>query len=280
MSRIRLGKISYSNMWPITHFFDESIFAGEVDFIEQVPNQLNKKMAMGEIDIGAISSFAYAENADNYLILPNLSVSCYGAIGSISLYHKLQIPELNRKQLALTNTSLTSVNLLRIILEEFHNIQPTYITMAPIIDEMMKNAEAALLIGDEALLASLRHRKKPLYHHLDLGSEWQRLTGQWMVFAVYAVRKETYFKNPELVERIYREYLNSKARGYQQITEIIAVARQLYGSSNEFWQRYFARLSHDLSSEQQDGLRHYYRLAKKIGALTIEPELGIIDFQD
>ena len=82
MSQIQLGRISYSNMWPITHFFDESIFAGEVDFIEQVPNQLNKKMAEGEIDIGAISSFAYAENAENYLILPNLSVSCYGNIGS------------------------------------------------------------------------------------------------------------------------------------------------------------------------------------------------------
>lgn len=280
MSQIRLGKISYSNMWPITYFFDESIFAGEVDFIEQVPNQLNKKMASEEIDIGAISSFAYAENAQNYLILPNLSVSCYGHIGSISFYHKQRIMELNKQRVALTDTSLTSVNLLRIILEEFYQIQPEYITMAPIIDEMMKNAEAALLIGDEALLANLGHSEKPLYYHLDLGAEWLRQTGEWMVFAVYAVRKETYLKHPELVKRIYREYINSKMRGYQQIAEIIAAAQQRYGGSDGFWQEYFAGLSHDLSARQQDGLRYYYQLAKKLGLLTTEPELEIIDFQD
>ncbi len=278
MSQIRLGKISYSNMWPVTHFFDENIFAGEVDFIEQVPNQLNKKMAEGEIDIGAISSFAYAENADNYLILPNLSVSCYGNIGSISLYHKPQLKELDRKKIALTNTSLTSVNLLRIILEEFYRIQPKYLSMAPTIDEMMKEADAALLIGDEALFASIKHRIRPLYQHLDLGAEWLLQTGKWMVFSVYAVRKETYQQYPELVERIYREYIRSKHQGYQQIETIIAVAIQRYGGSSEFWHEYFTGLSHDLTIEQQEGLHYYYQLAHKIGALAVEPELAIIDF--
>ncbi len=280
MEQIRLGKISYSNMWPITYFFDETIFAGEVDFIEQVPNQLNKKMAADEIDIGAISSFAYAENAQNYLILPNLSVSCYGHIGSISLYHKQNIMKLNQQKVALTDTSLTSVNLLRIILEEFYQIQPEYITMAPNIDEMMENAEAALLIGDEALLANLDHSQKPLHYHLDLGAEWLKQTGEWMVFAVYAVRKETYLKYPELVKRIYSEYINSKLRGYQQIAEIIGVARKRYGGTEKFWQEYFAGLSHDLNARQQDGLRYYYKLANKIGLLTTVPELEIIDFQD
>jgi len=278
LSKIRLGKISYTNMWPVTHFFNEGIFAGEVDFVEQVPSQLNIKMSQGEIDIGAISSLAYAEHADDYMILPDLSVSCYGDIGSISLYHKGSLDKLDGHKVALTNTSLTSVNLLKIILEEFHQLKPVYVSMAPNIDQMLEEATGALLIGDEALSANLRFTEKPLYNHLDLGAEWLRQTGNWMVFAVYAVRKDAYEKYPELIERIYQEYLRSKAKGYREINQVIAAAIKRYGGSNDFWEKYFSGLSHDFTIEQQEGLKHYFELATKIGALEVKSELSIIDF--
>lgn len=278
MSKIRLGKISYTNMWPVTHFFDESVFSGDVQFIEQVPSQLNIKMAQGEIDIGAISSLAYAEHADEYLILPDLSVSCYGNIGSISLYHQGELATLDANKLALTNTSLTSVNLLRIILEEFHQLKPEYISMEPDIDRMLAEARGALLIGDEALAASLRFAEEPIYNHLDLGAEWLRHTGSWMVFAVYAVRKEAYEKYPALIKQIYQEYLRSKTRGYAEINRVISAAIARYGGTTEFWETYFSGLSHDLTPDQQAGLRRYFQLATKIGVLAEEPDLALIDF--
>lgn len=277
MGKIRLGKISYTNMWPVTHFFDESKFIGEVDFIEQVPSQLNKKMALGEIDIGAISSFAYAENSDKYILLPNLSVSCFGTIGSISLYFKNDIKDLDGKKVAMTNTSLTSINLLKIILEDYYKIKPEYISMNPNLDEMMEKADAALLIGDEALMAGLVNERTKKYNILDLGAEWLAKTNQWMTFAVYAIRKESLDKYPALIYKIYEEYIHSKDLGYKNIDKIINSAMSIYGGNYDFWYNYFKGLSHDFGNDQKDGLELYYKLANKIGVINNIPKIEVVD---
>ncbi len=264
-------------MWPVTHFFDENKFIGEVDFIEQVPSQLNKKMALGEIDIGAISSFAYAEHSDKYILLPNLSVSCFGTIGSISLYYKTDIKDLDGKKVALTNTSLTSINLLKIIFEEFYKVKPIYISMNPNLDEMMEEADAALLIGDEALLASLENVHINKYNVLDLGAEWWIRTNQWMTFAVYAIRKEMLDKYPALIYKIYEEYLHSKELGYKNIGEIINVAKDNFSGTFEFWSNYYNGLSHDFGNNQISGLKLYYKMAYKIGIIKNIPKIEIVD---
>ncbi len=277
LGKIRLGKISYTNMWPVTHFFNENKFVGEVEFIEQVPNQLNKKMALGEIDIGAISSFSYAEQAEKYILLPNLSVSCFGSIGSISLFSKTDFKYLDDKKIALTNTSLTSINLLKIILEEFYEVKPEYISMNPNLDEMMEVADAALLIGDEALLAGLENERAKKYFVLDLGEEWLNRTNHWMTFAVYAIRKEILEKYPMLVYKIYKEYLLSKDLGYKNRDIIIKTAMKSFGVTYDFWRQYFNGLSHDFNRKQIRGLELYFEMAKKIGVISKNPQIEVVD---
>lgn len=265
-------------MWPVTHFFNENKFSDNIDFIEQVPSQLNKKMSLGEIDIGAISSFSYAEHADQYALLPNLSVSCFGIIGSISLFLKTDINKLGDKKIAVTNTSLTSVNLLKIILEEFYNAIPEYISMKPSINDMMQLADAALLIGDEALLANIENKRTNRYTVVDLGEEWRQRTNHWMTFAVYAVRKNALREQPELINEIYKEFLNSKRLGYENIDLIIKAAMDRFNGSYDFWQNYFKGLSHDFDKEQLNGLKFYYKMAKKIGLINEIPKIEVVDF--
>ncbi|OEF97298.1 hypothetical protein BHF71_03960 [Vulcanibacillus modesticaldus] len=278
MGKLRLGRISYTNIWPITYFFDEDKFKNEVDFIPQVPSQLNRKMSEGKIDIGAISSFAYADQAGKYVLLPNLSVSSYGTVGSISLFLKTDLNDVANKKIALTNTSDTSVNLLKIILEKHIGGKPKYIRMAPQLDKMMEVADAALLIGDEALLAGKENERTKQYQVIDLGCEWLKRTNHWMTFAVYAVRREVLSQSPELLYKIYNELINSKKVGSEKLNLIINESISRFGGSYDFWNQYFSGLSYDFSTEQIEGLKYYYKMAVQIGVLEKEPEIEVVDF--
>lgn len=279
MSNLRIGSISYTNTWPVSYFFDLNKFNKEVEIIPQVPSQLNKQMAEGLIDIGPISSFAYGENADKYLLLPDLSVSAYGKVGSISLFVKTDLNDIKNKKIALANTSATSVNLLKIIMQEFLGGSPSYISYNPDLEAMMEEADAALLIGDDALSANLQNEKEERFRLYDLGAEWQRLTNQWMTFAVWAVRREVVKENPELLYQVYQEFVLSKQKGKENLGVIIEASIAKCGGTYDFWLKYFNGLSHDFAQEQSKGLLSYFKYANKIGALAKVPEIEQVDFE-
>lgn len=278
LSKLRISRITYTNVWPIFHFFDPSRFSDEIELIPQVPSQLNRQMAEGKIDIGPISSFAYAEHANDYVLLPNLSVSAYGKVGSINLFLKKDLRSAANSKIALTNTSATSVNLLKIILEGFIGGRPEYLTMEPKLDEMMKVADGALLIGDEALLACWENEHKNHYTMIDLGNEWLERTNRWMTFAVWAVRKEILDSEPELLYKVYQEFMRSKRMGKEKVDIIIDKSISNYGGTKEFWHQYFSGLTHDFSNDQINGLEYYFKNAEKIGVLKKAPKVEVIDF--
>jgi len=278
LTKLNIGRIAYTNTWPVSYFFDKSKFNDEIVLIPQVPSQLNKRMAEGTIAMGPISSFAYAAQAGEYVLMPDLSVSAYGTVGSISLFFKKDLEDAANHKVALTNTSETSVNLLKIIMEAFVGGKPEYITMSPNLDAMMEEADAALLIGDEALLANMTNQQTNRYQMIDLGEEWRRRTNHWMTFAVWAVRKEVLTDAPELLYRIYQEFMRSKQEGKEKRNQIIQSSIKQFGGTEAFWNQYFQGLSHDFGKEQVEGLNHYYQLAQKIGVLKEVPDIQIIDF--
>ncbi|TCS84142.1 menaquinone biosynthetic enzyme MqnA/MqnD family protein [Tepidibacillus fermentans] len=279
MSKLRIGRITYTNIWPIYHFFDHSQFQNEIELIPQVPSQLNQRMKDGTIDMGAISAFAYAEQAENYVLLPNLSVSAYGRVGSISLFLKSDLEDIKNKKIALTNTSATSVHLVKIILEGFLDGKPEYITMEPDLEQMMKVADAALLIGDEALTQGWENGRTQKYQVIDLGEEWKKRTGLWMTFAVWAVRKNVVEQYPDLLYRVYHAFLNSKKKGYQKRNLIVQESMSRFGGTKQFWEDYFHGLSYDFSDPQIHGLNHYYQMAQQIGVLKKAPKIEILNME-
>jgi len=268
---IRIGKIIYTNTWPIFHFLNFNNLEEKVSLIPQIPAQLNQAMRKGDIDIGAISSFAYAESFNDYYLLPNLSVSALGKVNSILLFSKKPLKELNNSTIALPNSSATSTNLLKIILHYYERITPNYFVLNPNLNNMMENADAALLIGDDAIKAK---RINHTYLVYDLGEEWFNRTKKWMTFAVFAVRKQIIDYNQDLLNEIYLRFLQSKKEGLMKIEEIIAEAINVVGDENIFWTSYFNNLSYDLTAEQISGLNYYFRLAKEIGLLYEEPTIN------
>lgn len=264
---VRIGRIDFTNVWPLFYYFPMERFAGELEVITQVPTQLNAAMAKGEIDIGPISSFAYGANFEQYMLFPDLSVSAYDQVQSILLFHRKPLEELGEATIALPTTSATSVNLLKIILEKFYKLKPVYHDAAPVLEDMMRSSDAALLIGDHAIKASWEEHG---WMVTDLAHEWTKWTGHWITFAVCAIRKQLVEEQPERVRRLYEAFVESKRRSLEDVVPLAHDARKLLGGSAEYWQRYFSTLIYEFGPDQWAGLQLYYRYAWELGFLDKE----------
>jgi chorismate dehydratase len=269
---IRIGQINFANAWPIFYNFPHDQFKNEIEFISQVPTSLNQALAKNEIDMAAVSSFAYGQDFSQYVLFPDLSVSAFGEVQSLLLFHQKPLADLGQGTVALPTTSATSVNLLKILLTKFNGIRPQYQYAAPSLNDMMEHADAALLIGDDAIKAKWTNHT---YKVTDLGEMWRRATGKWMSFAVWAVRKQVVQEQPELVARIYQAFLYSKHQSLANLKPLIVEAQQTIGGNEAYWQRYFTQLKYDFATEQWEGLQLYYDYAFELGLLQHKVPLQI-----
>lgn len=264
---IRIGEISYTNILPMFYYLDrEQLEQNGVTFIPQIPAVLNKKIEEGSIDFSGISSFAYGKNFEKFQLLPNVSVASYGSVGSIFLFSKVPISQLNGKKIALTSSSATSVALLKIILQTFLLLEPSYDVMTPNYHEMMKHHDACLLIGDDAI--QMKWNQPSSIYRYDLGDLWYQHTGYPMTYAVFAIRNEVVKDESQLVKNLYEQIITSKNRCIkEQFIPMIQQIETSLGGDRSFWERYFAGLHYDFDQAQQKGLHYYYSLAYDLGLL-------------
>lgn len=267
---LKIGRISFTNAWPVFHNFDAAALREPAEIVSEVPSALNRKLREGEIDIAGISSYAYGLSSDAYYLLPNLSVSARGAVQSILLFLKSPLEQAINGRIALTTASATSVNLLKIIMEKFYGGKPTYEDAEPSLGPMLENADAALLIGDHAIRASWENHG---YRVLDLGEVWNVWTGHWMTFALWAVRREAAHANPEAVRAIYDGLLESKRLSGLDLEPVVDKAMQQIGGASAYWRNYFGNLCYDFGPSQKAGLELYFRYARELSLIDRPVEL-------
>ncbi|WP_084423387.1 menaquinone biosynthesis protein [Cohnella thermotolerans] len=272
---IRIGRIDYTNVWPVFHHFDPSRLRCEAELVYGMPAELNRMLRAGEIDVAAVSSFAYGIHSEDYLLLPDLSVSAPGQVQSLLLFLKSPLEQVRRGKIALTATSATTVNLLKIVMKKFYGGDPVYETMEPDLDRMLENADAALLIGDHAIRASWRETG---YRALDLGDLWRLWTGRWMTFAVWAVRRDAALRHPEAIAEIYAALVAAKRRSAADSEPLAQEAVRRIGGTADYWRGYFRGLCHDFGPEQRAGLSLYFQYARELGLM--EKPVTLADWPD
>ncbi|MBB6735756.1 menaquinone biosynthesis protein [Cohnella sp. CBP 2801] len=272
---LRIGRIDYANVWPVFHEFRPERLECRSELVYGMPAELNRMLRTGEIDVSAVSSFAYGLNADDYWLLPDLSVSSFGRVQSLLLFVKSPMEKVRFGKIAMTTTSATTVNLLKIVMEKFYGGRPVYETAEPDLDAMLERADAALLIGDHAIRASWREHG---YRVLDLGDLWRLWTGHGMTYAVWAVRRDSARRHPEAVGEIYRALLASKRRSAENPEPLVSEAVRRIGGTESYWRCYFAGLSHDFGAKQRAGLSLYFQYARELGLLA-EP-VSLTDWPD
>lgn len=276
MKKIRLGQVGYLNCIPIYHSLETGETKLDADIIKGPPAALNKMFIEGQLDVDNISSIEYARNADKSIILPNLSISSNGQVKSILLFSKTPVTELEGKTVYLTSSSATSVVLLKILLEHYYNVNVRYLTGKPDLKQMLKEADAALLIGDDALNAHILVKKaqEPL-HVLDLGEAWKEFTGERMVFALFVINRDFAVKHPTLADQIAKTMVASKDLGLSRIPTLTAYAKNKSLLSEEQLADYFTTIKYDFDQDYRRALLTYYDYAYKSGLIKERVKLAV-----
>ena len=268
---MKLGYIDYLNCFPFYyHMFEKAPLDG-ITVVPAVPGELNRMMEEGLLDMSPISAGAYPAMQDRILVLPDFCLSSIGYVRSVVLQSRIPIEELDGARLGLTSASKTSVVLLKILLEKYYQVRPDYRPSPPRPD--FSGLDAALVIGNDAMLDA----GEPIEYIYDLGDLWFRKTGHPVVFAVFAVRKDTLERHHADVRRIIRSYNLSLAyiRDYED--EVVARAAQKYPEMKIDIGHYYRLLKFHFSPELKKALQFYYDEAASLGLLKRVNEIGFAE---
>ena len=267
---LKLGHINYSNCFPVHAAILNGNLAFPFEIVEGIPTELNRYLFEGRVDVSPSSSIEYAVNPGRYLILPGLSITSRTKALSIILESKTAIGDLDRRTVALTTASATSVVLLRIILELFEGTNPEFMLYEQGKEDPYKRADAVLTIGDMAL----QRAESPIFAHVyDLGEVWHSRTGLPFVFALWQVNWQKRLEQD--LGRLYDILQQSKAYGLSRLQELADGHAGRFGFSPEALVRYWQTFSYDLGPDERKGLLTYYGYAAELGVIDKVPELRL-----
>jgi chorismate dehydratase len=267
-AKARVGRIAYLNVLPI-YFALEHIF-GENGFhlVRGTPAELNALMRAGEVDLGSISAMEYGRAFRDYFLLPDLSISSKGAVGSVLLFSRAPFSRLDGRIIRVSAASASGAALVKILMAELFGVQPRYQTgqaSAPLAE-----AAAVMAIGDEALRLKAAGT---LPFELDLGQAWQELTGLPFVFGVWAVRRDFAGAHPEAAATLHRLLLRSRDWGLGSLAELSRIAGARFTMTPAQILAYFHQLNYALDPEHEAGLATFFHYLYNLGELPEEPRL-------
>lgn len=278
MGPVRLGYIDYLNCLPVYFGIEQGIIDLPVAVKKGPPAQLNQLFLQGALDITPISSIEYARHAADTVILPDLSISADGRVTSVLIFSKVAPEQLDGRRVALTSHSATSITLAKVILQERYGVRPDFYIAPPDAPQMLKEADACLMIGDTALQAAYDPHLRELYPGLrvwDLGQEWHELTGEIMVFALWVIRREFAQRNPDGVRLVAKLFRYSQDYAMAHVSELVAEALRRRNLPVQAITDHFAQIRHYFSEPYKRGLRRFFELAYKIGEIETIPDLNV-----
>ena len=252
---VNLGRIVYMNVAPVYYGLDNGLKPDWLNIVSAPPSILNNMMVKNELDISPVSSVAYAKNQDEWLLLPDLSIACFGKVMSVILVSKKPFEKLDNKKVIITDKSAAAAELIKLLFS-IKRVKPVFEIM-PIQcpDEIKKSADAALIIGDKALKEKWHVHFDHIY---DLGQMWLELTDLPFVFALWAVRKSFADKRPDTVSSIIKIFGLSKEQGKKNLEDIAKKASEILGIDIDICKKYYELLNYNLDPLQLKGLTSFF----------------------
>ncbi|MDP2181715.1 MAG: menaquinone biosynthesis protein [Actinomycetota bacterium] len=272
MPRPKLGHIQFLNCLPLYYGLVKNDVLLDVDLVKANPADLATALLDGELDIAPIPSIEYARHADDFVLLPDIAISSDGEVQSILLLAKEPVEGLDGRTVALTNASRTSQVLARILLAKHWSVFPDYVEMPSDLAGMMREADAALLIGDDALRAYWQPSDLLRY---DLGAVWTEWTGLPMVYAVWAVRRTFAEENPDAVRGVADALNGSLAYCRANLDAISEYAARWESFPVAYFRSYFDALVFRFEPQYREGLARYLSEAAAIDQLDDVPTVRI-----
>jgi chorismate dehydratase len=262
---MRIGRIPYVNCYPVYGAIDRGIVALDGTLVNGVPTELNQAMASGTLDVSVVSAVEYARAAEQYLLLPDLAISCEGPVRSVMLFSSRPAEALTGERVVVSKSSMTSVALLELLFANVWKATPQFVAGdAEPADLAGLDAPAHLVIGDAALMlrAAMLNHETRFSHAYDLGEEWQRWTGLPFVFAVWVASRAAAVPAAMSAQA---SLIASRNWGLAHLDELARQAHEATGVRTTECREYLGGLDYGLSLPHLSGLTEFFRRLELAG---------------
>jgi len=270
-SRLRSAAIDFLNpaplMWNFEHPPRMAQLALRYRIDRMTPSECAARLATGRADIGLIPIAALA-TTPGLRILPGCVIAAKGRIRSLLLVRRASRPLAALRTVAADSASLTTIAHARILFRHWGNPEVEFQLAAANLDAMLGRADAAILIGDPALLALEERAARfertgvELVYH-DLAEEWHSMTDLPFVSAVWSAAPGC-----PLDECIGDDFIHSRDQG---LINIDALARDWSARiplSEAAIRSYLSTNIHYILDEECiAGMKAFFRFAAEAGVL-------------
>lgn len=265
-------------MWDFEHPPEMERLAECYRIHSAMPSQCAAELAEGTADIGLIPIAAYA-TTPGLAILPGCTIASLDRVRSIILVVKHPGGMGAVRRVAADTASRASNAYAQIIFRKFLGVDPEFVLRAPNLDAMLEDCDAAILIGDPALLAledqaaRFARTGQPL-QYLDLGQEWKRYTGLPWVSAVWAVRPDAVAASGLTPASIIEDFARSRDHGMTHIEDLVREWAPRIPVPPATIRTYLSMNIHYVLDEPcLAGMELFFRYAAECGVLPPAPPL-------
>ena len=185
-------------------------------------------------------------------LIPDVCVGSKGNVRSVVLVTRIQdLREV--RSVALDESSRTSAALMKVIFLEFLKVEPKWAISAPNVARMLKDNDAALIIGDPAMTFA-----RDDLRIVDMASLWREYTGLGFVFAVWAVRVS------EVLKLAHVDFAAARDEGLEQLESIRSQYEKEIPLSREELKKYLTDdITFHIDENMEQGMKLYFDLAYK-----------------
>jgi chorismate dehydratase len=186
------------------------------------PSLCADELLAGRADLGLIP---IASLTPDLAIIPGCTIASLGEVRSIQLIVKSPHTLSTINTIAADTASRSSLAYAEILFRKFLNIHPTFLPAAADPIAMLQHADAAVLIGDPALLAleareAIEKTVGPC-QWFDLAREWHTRTNLPWVAAVWAVRPEVLGPSTLTSTQLTQDLEASRNHGLEHIDQLV-----------------------------------------------------------
>jgi chorismate dehydratase len=254
-------------MWDFEHPPLNAELAQRFEIEWMLPSQCADNLATGTADIGLVPIAALA-TTPGLRILPGCTIASKGRVRSLLLVRRAAQPLTGIRSVAADIASRTTLAYSRIMFHRWGNGNVPFVPMGADLDAMLERADAAIVIGDPALMAleeranRFERTGEELVYH-DLAGEWNKLTGLPFVSAVWGAAHGS-----ALDESIAEDFVRSRDHGLANVDALVSHWSKQLPLTEETIHKYLTENIHYvLDDECIEGMRGFFRMAAETGVL-------------
>ena len=271
-ARLRVAAIRFLNpaplLWDFEHPPEDAALRERYDVRYTLPSACAAQLASGEADLGLVPIGAMP-GMPGVVAVPGCTIASLHRVRSIQLVLRPGITPGTIRTLAADAASRSSVAYVRILLEHFYGNRPDVMQQPANLPAMLSGADAALLIGDPALMALEERDREGAFEDctwIDVAELWHQKTGFPWVAAVWAVRPEALGPAGTSAERLTNDLNRSREHGAEHVEDLVQEWTDRLRLSPETIRHYLTvNIHYQLNDDCLASIERFYELGSGIG---------------